>query len=58
MNLAIAEKDHATNGLLQWFVKEQVEEEASVDSIVQKLKMAENAPGALLMLDQAISQRK
>jgi ferritin len=58
VNLAIAEKDHATNGLLQWFVKEQVEEEASVDSIVQKLKMAENAPGALLMLDQALSQRK
>lgn len=58
VNLAIAEKDHATNGFLQWLVKEQVEEEASVDSIVQKLKMAENAPGALLMLDQALGQRK
>ena len=58
VNLAVAEKDHATNGLLQWFVKEQVEEEASVDGIVQKLKMAEKAPSALLMLDQALGQRK
>jgi len=58
VNMAAAEKDHATVGFLQWFVKEQVEEEASVDSIVQKLKMAANAPGALLMLDHALGQRK
>ena len=58
MNLAVAEKDHATAGLLQWFVKEQVEEEASADRIVQMLKMAANAPGALLMLDHVMGERK
>jgi len=58
VNTAAGEKDHATAGFLQWFVKEQVEEEASVDSIVQKLKMAANAPGALLMMDHALGQRK
>jgi ferritin len=58
MNLAVAEKDHATAGLLQWFVKEQVEEEAAADRIVQMLKMAANAPGALLMLDHAMGERK
>jgi ferritin len=58
MNLALAEKDHATAGLLQWFVKEQVEEEASADRIVQMLKMAANAPGALLMLDHQMGERK
>ena len=58
MNKAIAEKDHATAGMLQWFIKEQIEEEASVDSIVQKLKMAEKAPGALLMMDHALGERK
>jgi ferritin len=58
MNLAVAEKDHATAGLLQWYVKEQVEEEASADRIVQMLKMAANAPGALLMLDHAMGERK
>ncbi|MEN6334047.1 MAG: ferritin [Phycisphaerales bacterium] len=58
MNLAVAEKDHATAAMLQWFVGEQVEEEANVDSIVQKLKMAEKAPGAMLMMDHALGERK
>jgi ferritin len=58
MNLAVAEKDHATAGFLLWFVKEQVEEEASADRIVQMLKMAANAPGALLMLDHQMGERK
>jgi len=58
MNLAVAEKDHATAGLLQWFVKEQVEEEAAADRIVQMLQMAADAPGALLMLDHAMGERK
>ena len=57
VDLAAEEKDHAANAFLQWFVNEQVEEEASVDAIVQKLKMAEKAPGAMLMLDQALGQR-
>jgi ferritin len=57
VNLATQEKDHATSTMLQWFVNEQVEEEASADSIVQKLKMAEKAPGAMLMLDQVLGQR-
>ena len=58
VNMAAGEKDNATAAFLQWFVTEQVEEEASVDSIVQKLKMAGNAPGALLMLDHALGQRQ
>ncbi len=58
MNLAIAQKDHASAAMLQWFVNEQVEEEANVDAIVQRLKMAEKAPGALLMLDHALGERK
>ena len=57
VNLAVEEKDHAANAFLQWFVNEQVEEEASVDGIVQKLKMAEKSPGALLMLDHELGQR-
>jgi ferritin len=58
VNLATAEKDHATAEMLQWFVKEQVEEEASADSIVQQLKMANNAPGALFMIDHILGERK
>jgi len=57
VDLAITEKDHATNAFLQWFVNEQVEEETSVDTIVQNLKMAEKAPGAMFMVDRELGQR-
>jgi ferritin len=57
VDLAIKEKDHATNAFLQWFVNEQVEEETSVDNIVQRFKMAEKAPGALFMMDRELGQR-
>ena len=39
VNLALAEKDHAAHNFLQWFVNEQVEEEASVKAIIQQLKL-------------------
>ena len=57
VDLAIAEKDHATNSFLQWFVNEQVEEEANVDNILGKLKLINDNPHALLMLDAAHAQR-
>jgi ferritin len=57
VNLAIEEKDHATNSFLQWFVNEQVEEEASADEVVQKLKRVEKAPGGMFMIDQELGQR-
>ena len=57
VNLAIEEKDHATNSFLQWFVNEQVEEEASADQLVQQLKMMEKAPGGMFMLDRELGQR-
>ncbi len=57
VDLAITEKDHATNSFLQWFVNEQVEEEASADEIVQQLKMVENAPGGIFMFDRELGQR-
>jgi len=57
VDLAIEEKDHATNSFLQWFVNEQVEEEASADEKVQQMKMMENAPGGMFMLDRELGQR-
>jgi ferritin len=58
VNMAEAEKDHATNAFLQWFVTEQVEEEKSADEIVQKLKRISDAPGGLYMLDKELGQRQ
>ena len=57
VDLAIAEKDHAANAFLQWFVNEQVEEEASADEVVQKLKLMVDAPGGLFILDQELGTR-
>ena len=57
VDLAIKEKDHATNSFLQWFVNEQVEEEASADELVRQLKLMENAPGGMFMLDRELGQR-
>ncbi|MCA1809767.1 MAG: ferritin [Kiritimatiellia bacterium] len=57
VELACAEKDNATLNFLQWFVTEQVEEESTVDAVVQKIKMAHDAPGAIFMIDRMLAQR-
>ncbi|MDT8273117.1 MAG: ferritin [Desulfomonilia bacterium] len=57
MDLAIKENDHASRGMLQWFVDEQVEEEASADGIVQKLKLVGESGNGLFMMDRELSQR-
>ncbi len=58
LELARKEKDNATINFLQWFVNEQVEEEASVDAVVQKLKMVGERSSGLFMLDRALGERK
>lgn len=56
--LAIEEKDYATQVMLQWFIDEQVEEEASAEEILEKLRMIEDKKHALLMLDRELGQRE
>ncbi|MFO8236075.1 MAG: ferritin [Bacteroidales bacterium] len=58
VDLAREEKDHSTDNMLQWFVSEQVEEEASADELLQKLKMLEGSGHALLMVDRELAERK
>ena len=58
MNMSIAEKDHATTSMLKWFVDEQVEEESSADTIIQKLKMIGSNTGGLFMLNHELGERK
>lgn len=55
MNVAMKEKDHATQIFLQWFISEQVEEESSVDGVIKKLKLA--GAGGLFMVDRELGQR-
>jgi ferritin len=57
IDLAISEKDHAVNNFLQYFVKEQVEEEASVKIILEKLKGIGDHKNAIYMLDHQAEKR-
>lgn len=57
MDLAIKEKDHAAANHLNWFVGEQVEEEVSMETILNKLKLIGGEGHGLLMLDNELAQR-
>ena len=56
-NLALDERDHATNIFLQWFISEQVEEESGVGAILDKLKLIGKDSSGLFALDQELGQR-
>jgi ferritin len=57
VDLSLAEKDHAANSFLQWFVNEQVEEEATAQEIRDKLRLAGDNGAVLYMIDQELAQR-
>lgn len=57
MDLAQEEKNHAAQIFLQWFVTEQVEEEANVSHIIAKLKRVKDDGRGLMMIDQELAQR-
>lgn len=57
VDTAIAEKDHATNNFLQWFVAEQVEEEASAGAVVDRLKLIDGDSAGLFALDLEMGKR-
>ena len=58
VDLAIKESDHATKTFLDWFVTEQVEEEATMDNILHKVRMVGDHPQGLLMLDSQLGGRQ
>ena len=55
--LAAQEKDFATQVFLQWFISEQVEEEANATGMIERLRMAGDDSAALLMLDAEVKGR-
>ncbi len=57
VDLAEKKKDRATFNLLQWYVDEQVEEEANDEEIIQMLKMIGDKGQGLLMLDRELAKR-
>ncbi|MCK4608184.1 MAG: ferritin [Gammaproteobacteria bacterium] len=57
VNLASELKDHATYSFLQWFVDEQVEEEAQTAEIIGQLDLVKDHSASLLMLDKELRGR-
>ncbi len=57
VKLAREENDYASDAFLQWFVTEQVEEEANAVEILEKLKMIGDRGSGLLMLDHKLGSR-
>ena len=57
VEVALEERDHATNIFLQWFVSEQVEEEESVSGVLEQLKLMGDAQGGLFMIDRELAKR-
>lgn len=57
-DLAKAESDHATDVFLEWFVNEQVEEEASTQEVIDKLKLVDGNPNGLFLIDRELAGRQ
>ena len=57
VDIAIEERDHATQSFLKWFVDEQVEEEANAQEILDDLKLVNGHGNGIFMLDREMRQR-
>lgn len=57
MDFAQEEKNHSAQIFLQWFITEQIEEEANVSHIIAKLKRIGGDGRGLMMIDQELEKR-
>ena len=57
VDIGMKEKDNATLNMLQWFIKEQVEEEANVEEILQQLKLIKGEGQGILLIDRELKGR-
>lgn len=55
--LAQKEKDLPLEVLLHWFINEQVEEEATVQELVDRLTIAADSPGGLFIIDSELRNK-
>ncbi|MDX9990573.1 MAG: ferritin [Anaerolineales bacterium] len=56
--LALTEKDYATQVMLHWFIEEQVEEESNAAAILDNMKRIEARESAIMMLDHRLAKRE
>ncbi|WP_321290365.1 ferritin [uncultured Sunxiuqinia sp.] len=58
MDVAVKASDHATQSFLKWFVDEQVEEEATVNELLDNLKLIDGQGNGVFMLNRELQGRK
>ncbi|HTX89037.1 MAG TPA: ferritin [Bacteroidales bacterium] len=51
-----AEKDYTTAQFMQWFINEQIEEESTAQTILDKIKLAGAHEGGLFMIDKELGE--
>jgi ferritin len=56
VHIALSEKDYATHNFLQWYVAEQIEEEAQAKLILDKINLIGDDKGGLYLFDRDIQQ--
>ena len=56
VHLSFSEKDYATHNFLQWYVAEQIEEEAQAKLILDKINLIGDDKGGLYLFDRDIQQ--
>ena len=56
VHVTFEEKDYATNNFLQWYVAEQIEEEAQAKTILDKINLIGDDKGGLYLFDRDIQQ--
>jgi ferritin len=56
VHISLQEKDYATHNFLQWYVAEQIEEEAMARNILDKINLIGNDKGGLYLFDRDIEQ--
>ncbi len=57
-DLARAESDHATDVFLEWFIREQVEEEANAQRVIDQLRLVDGSPNGLFLIDRELAARR
>ena len=56
VHITLQQKDYATHNFLQWYVAEQIEEEALARTILDKINLIGDDKGGLYMFDNDIKQ--
>ena len=56
IDVCLKEKDHVTNNFMQWYVAEQIEEEALARTILDKVVLIGNDKGGMYMFDRDLEK--